>query len=73
MFMILLINHIIACDLPLQLWAKIECRGSWYGIGTWELEGKSWLVKMEISQASFAESYAASMHWALTCRGLDPA
>lgn len=50
--MLLLINHIIAC--------------SWYGIGTWEFEGRSWLARLEIPQNDFAESYAASMHWALT-------
>ncbi|CAJ1452607.1 unnamed protein product [Effrenium voratum] len=51
-FMMLLINHIIAC--------------SWYGIGTWEFEGKSWLQKLEIDKANFADSYACAMHWALT-------
>jgi len=50
--MLLLINHIIAC--------------SWYGIGTWDFEGRSWLARVQISQNDFAESYAASMHWALT-------
>ncbi|CAK9006735.1 Potassium/sodium hyperpolarization-activated cyclic nucleotide-gated channel 2 (Brain cyclic nucleotide-gated channel 2) (BCNG-2) [Durusdinium trenchii] len=53
-FMILLINHIIAC--------------SWFGIGTWEFDGKSWmfLLGLDPKTATFAESYSASMHWALT-------
>jgi len=25
--------------------------GSWYGIGTWDFEGRSWLARVQISQA----------------------
>ncbi|CAE7589521.1 KCNH2 [Symbiodinium natans] len=49
--MILAINHLIAC--------------CWYGIGTVELDGKSWIVQAEIG-SEFTEAYAASIHWALT-------
>ncbi|CAJ1402802.1 unnamed protein product [Effrenium voratum] len=50
--MMLLINHIIAC--------------LWYGIGSWNLDGKSWLVRSQMDQAGFAEAYAVSIHWTLT-------
>lgn len=49
--MILAINHLIAC--------------CWYGIGTVELDGKSWILQAEIG-SEFTEAYAASIHWALT-------
>ena len=47
--MILAINHLIAC--------------CWYGIGTVQLDGKSWILQSEIS-TDFPEAYAASIHWA---------
>lgn len=49
--MILAINHLIAC--------------CWYGIGTVQLDGKSWILQAEIG-SEFTEAYAASIHWALT-------
>ena len=49
--MILAINHLIAC--------------CWYGIGTVELDGKSWIVQAEIG-SEFTEAYAASIHWVWT-------
>eukprot|EP00434_Breviolum_minutum_P016996 symbB.v1.2.014995.t1/scaffold1092.1/size138572/6 len=54
LIMMLLVNHIIAC--------------LWYGIGSWiQLEtGNSWIERSQMTEAGFAESYAASMHWTLT-------
>lgn len=48
----LLVNHIIAC--------------LWYGIGAMYLDGRSWLLEVQIHDAPFAQVYAASLHWALT-------
>ncbi|OLP90215.1 EH domain-containing protein 4 [Symbiodinium microadriaticum] len=50
--MMLMINHVIAC--------------CWYGIGTFDMNGKNWIVQAEMESAPFGEAYAASMHWALT-------
>eukprot|EP00439_Symbiodinium_sp_Y106_P086557 s46_g34.t1 len=53
LMMILAVNHIIAC--------------CWYGLGRWTLEnGSSWLMNAGIADASLADSYATSIHWALT-------
>jgi len=53
LMMILAVNHIIAC--------------CWYGLGRWTLEdGSSWLLNAGIADASLADSYATSIHWALT-------
>ena len=52
LMMILAINHLIAC--------------CWYGIGSLQVDGKSWIQRSDIEEAGFAESYAASIHWALT-------
>ena len=35
----------------------------WYGIGTVQLDGKSWILQAEIG-SEFTEAYAASIHWA---------
>mmetsp|Transcript_40887 Transcript_40887/g.94954 ORF Transcript_40887/g.94954 Transcript_40887/m.94954 type:complete len:761 (-) Transcript_40887:89-2371(-) len=52
LFLMLCINHLIACG--------------WYGIASLSDGEKSWLAPLEMQEAGFAESYAASMHWALT-------
>ncbi|CAE7258640.1 unnamed protein product, partial [Symbiodinium pilosum] len=54
LLMILAVNHVIAC--------------CWYGLGRWTLEGggSSWLVSAGIADAGFSDSYATSIHWALT-------
>ena len=51
--MILAVNHIIAC--------------CWFGLGRWTMEGgSSWLLNAGIEDAGFSDSYATSIHWALT-------
>ena len=53
LLMILAVNHVIAC--------------CWFGLGRWTLEdGSSWLVNAGIADSGFADSYATSIHWALT-------
>jgi len=55
LLMILAVNHVIAC--------------CWYGLGKWTLDssiGGSWLVNANMEEAGFADSYAVSIHWALT-------
>ena len=52
LIMILAINHLIAC--------------CWFGIGTVELDGKSWIIQSQLETADFAEAYAASIHWAVS-------
>ncbi|CAE7689612.1 AMY1.6 [Symbiodinium pilosum] len=49
---ILAVNHIIACI--------------WYGLGSWSIDGRSWIVRMEMEQAGALDFYATSIHWALT-------
>ncbi|OLP90285.1 Potassium channel AKT1 [Symbiodinium microadriaticum] len=55
LLMILAVNHVIAC--------------CWYGLGKWTLDsssGSSWLVNANMEEAGFSDSYAVSIHWALT-------
>ena len=54
LLMILTVNHIIAC--------------CWFGLGRWTLleDGSSWLLDAGIADAGLADSYATSVHWALT-------
>lgn len=51
--MMIAMNHLIAC--------------SWYGLASMS-DGESWVSVMGLKpeEASFADAYAASMHWALT-------
>jgi hypothetical protein len=34
-----------------SLTGSLVSLGSWYGIGTWDFEGRSWLARVQISQA----------------------
>jgi len=49
---ILAVNHLIACV--------------WYGLGSWTVDGRSWIVRMEMQEADALDYYATSIHWALT-------
>ncbi|CAJ1342687.1 unnamed protein product [Effrenium voratum] len=54
LFVMLSINHIIAC--------------CWYAVGAGgkETGAANWLSRMELETSSFSESYVASLHWSLT-------
>ena len=52
LFMMLVTNHIIAC--------------CWFGVGSFQQGGRSWIDEMQLDTTDFSESYAASLHWSLT-------
>ncbi|CAJ1362013.1 unnamed protein product [Effrenium voratum] len=53
LMMMLAMNHLIAC--------------AWYGITALSGEnGVTWVMLMDMEEASFGEVYVASVHWALT-------
>eukprot|EP00439_Symbiodinium_sp_Y106_P004503 s2925_g1.t1 len=52
LLMMLAINHLIAC--------------CWYGVGSWNADGRNWLALAQLEEASFLDHYTSSLHWALT-------
>ena len=52
LLMMLAINHVIAC--------------CWYGVGSSNPDGRNWLAKSELEEATFIDRYIWSLHWALT-------
>lgn len=52
LLMILAITHLVAC--------------CWFGVAAWTHQASSWLIRAELEEANFFESYAASIHWSMT-------
>jgi len=49
---IMLINHFIAC--------------AWYGLGTWEAGGATWIHAAKLPGRDIGYRYATALHWSLT-------